>query len=70
MKAEISPIRQASRQIVRELHLLDGRLCIEGFTFSECHLLTELETLGQATATELGERLVLEKSTVSRLVNG
>jgi putative acetyltransferase len=70
MKTEIDPIRQASRQIVRELHLLDGQLCIEGFTFSECHLLTELESLGQATASELGERLVLEKSTMSRLVNG
>jgi len=70
MKAEIEPIRHASRQMVRELHLLDGKLCIEGFTFSECHLLTELESMGQASASELGERLVLEKSTVSRLVNG
>jgi putative acetyltransferase len=70
MKSEIAPIRDASRHIVRELHLLDGRLCIGGFTFSECHLLTELESSGQATASELGERLVLEKSTMSRLVNG
>jgi len=70
MKSEIAPIRDASRQIVRELHLLDGKLCIGGFTFSECHLLTELESLGQATASELGERLVLDKSTMSRLVNG
>lgn len=69
MKDEIESIRSASRQIVRELHLLDGKLCIEGFTFSECHLLTELKSLGQASATELGERLVLEKSTMSRLVN-
>jgi len=70
MKPEIDPIRNASRQIVRELHLLDGNLCIKGFTFSECHLLTELESLGQATASELGELLVLDKSTMSRLVNG
>ena len=70
MKPEIEPIRRASRQIVRELHLLDGKLCIEGHTISECHLLTELDSLGRATATELGERLVLEKSTMSRLVNG
>lgn len=68
MKAEVSAIRQASREIVRELNLLDTRYCIEGHTFSECHLLTELETLGQATASDLGERLVLDKSTVSRLV--
>lgn len=66
----VEPIRHAARQLVRELHLLDGRHCIEGFSFSECHLLTELETLGQATASDLASRLVLEKSTVSRLVNG
>jgi len=70
MKSEIESIRQASRQFVREHHLLDGKYCIEDFTFSQCHLLTELESLGQATASELGEHLVLEKSTMSRLVNG
>jgi putative acetyltransferase len=70
MDDSIQAIRQAARQLVRELHLLDSRYCIEGFTFSECHLITELEQLGQATASELGERLVLEKSTMSRLVNG
>jgi len=70
MKPEVAPIREASRQMVRELHLLDGNLCIGGFSFSECHLLTELESLGQATASELGERLVLDKSTMSRLVKG
>ena len=68
MKPEVPVIRQASRQIVRELHLLDTRHSIEGHSFSECHLLTELEQLGQATASDLGERLVLEKSTISRLV--
>ena len=68
MKKEIGPIRHASRQIVRELHLLDSNLCIDGFSFSACHLLMELDSLGQATASELGERLVLEKSTMSRLV--
>ena len=70
MKESIQPIRQAARQLARELHLLDGRYCIKGFTFSECHLITELEAMGQATASELSERLVLEKSTMSRLVNG
>ena len=70
MKNYIQPIRKAARQLVRELHLLDSRFCISGFTFSECHLITELEAMGQATAAELGQRLVLEKSTMSRLVNG
>ncbi len=69
MKPEVDTIRSASRQMVRELHLLNGHLCIEGFTFSECHLLMELAALGQATASELGERLILDKSTMSRLVD-
>ncbi len=70
MEAQVQPIREAARQLVRELHLLDTRYCIEGFSFSECHLLTELDRLGQASAKELGDILVLEKSTMSRLVNG
>jgi putative acetyltransferase len=70
MTPEIESIRRSSRQFVREHHLLDGKYCIEDCSFSQCHFLTELESLGQATASELGDRLVLEKSTMSRLVNG
>ena len=70
MIPETSAVRGAARQLVRELQLLDSRHCIEGFTFSECHLITELEAMGQATATELAEILVLEKSTLSRLCDG
>lgn len=70
MKTQVPHIRQASREIVRELHLLDKGRDFAGHDFSECHVLLELEALGQATASELCERLVLEKSKVSRLVNG
>lgn len=66
----IESIRHAARRLVRELHLLDSRYCIEGLSFSECHLVTELDRLGHATASELAELLVLEKSTISRLVKG
>ncbi len=69
MKTQTPHIREASRQIVRELHLLDSTRDFAGHGFSECHVLLELEMLGQATASELCERLVLEKSKVSRLVN-
>jgi len=69
MHPETQPIREAARQMARELHLLDGRVGVGGFSVSGCHLLTELDALGQATASELAERLVLEKSTLSRLVN-
>ncbi len=69
MNETIQPMRQAARQLVRELHLLDGRVQCCGLPLSQSHLLIELDMLGQATASELGERLVLEKSTMSRLVN-
>ncbi|MFT5098899.1 MAG: putative acetyltransferase [Planctomycetaceae bacterium] len=70
MLPETQSVRKAARQLVRELQMLDTRYCIEGFTFSECHMLTELQAMGQATASELAERLVLEKSTISRLIEG
>lgn len=69
MKPQTPHIRRASRQIVRELYLLDQGQDISGHRFAECHVLLELEALGQATASKLCERLVLEKSKVSRLVN-
>ncbi len=66
MKPQVPLIRQASREMVRELHLLDAHPAFGGHRLSECHVLTELEILGQATASELCERLVLEKSKLSR----
>lgn len=69
MNDSIQPIRHAARQLVREFHLLDGRVECCGLPLSESHLISELNTVGEATASELCERLVLEKSTMSRLVN-
>ena len=70
MIPETPSVREAARQLVRELQILDGKRSIEGFSFSECHLVTELQGMGEATASDLAERLVLEKSTISRLCNG
>lgn len=64
----VQAIRSASRQLVRELHLLDGRVLCCNLPLSQCHLVIELDILGEATASDLGDRLVLEKSTMSRLV--
>lgn len=68
MNTAIQAIRHATRQLVREFHLLDGRIECCGLPLAECHLITELDQMGEATAKELCERLVLEKSTMSRLV--
>src|SRR5262249_19150597 len=64
--AEVSAVRAASRQMVRELGFLDDSLEACGVTHSQCHALIELEHHGLMTAGELAERLNLDKSTMSR----
>ena len=63
---ETTPLRAASRRVVRELGFLNGRF--GDLAHSECHALVELERSGPLTAGHLAERLVLDKSTVSRLL--
>jgi putative acetyltransferase len=65
---ETRNIRAASRQFVRELDILDGKGCIDNFTLSESHLLMELDEKSSATGKELAESLILEKSTISRII--
>ena len=69
MTDSIQSVRKAARELVRELHLLDGRVECCGLPLSQCHLVVELDQLGKTTASDLAEKLVLEKSTMSRLVN-
>ncbi|MEN7344087.1 MAG: helix-turn-helix domain-containing GNAT family N-acetyltransferase [Pseudomonadota bacterium] len=68
MDKQVAEIRAHSRAMVRELDVLDSQHCFGRYSLSECHLLTELESMGEASAGELSERLVLEKSTISRMV--
>ncbi|MDI6098834.1 MarR family transcriptional regulator [Actinoplanes sp. NEAU-A12] len=51
------------------LHQPDRTPCGQPVPSSEAHALGELDRDGPLTQTELGRRLRLEKSTVSRLVN-
>jgi putative acetyltransferase len=53
--------------MVRELNLLEGRACCGDLSLSEGHFLLELSKLGEATAREVADCLVLDKSTVSRI---
>lgn len=66
--SHIRAIRAASRQFVRELGILDGKGCIKEFSLSESHLLMEIDEQRCATGKELAELLVIEKSTVSRII--
>src|SRR5688500_9381750 len=63
---EVAPLRQASRQVVRELGFLRGRLEALGLPYSQGHTLIELGAAGELAAAELAVRLNLDKSTTSR----
>jgi DNA-binding MarR family transcriptional regulator len=44
--------------------------CCHGVTLAQCHTILEIEELGQATTVELSKRLGLDKSTLSRTIDG
>ena len=66
--AEVDPLRQASRHLVRELGVLDGRPGGVGIPFSQGHSLIEIDRRGTMTAGELAAVLNLDKLTTSRTV--
>ncbi|WP_376966491.1 GNAT family N-acetyltransferase [Azospirillum sp. A26] len=64
----ILPIRDASRRIVRELGFMRPTLAGTELPASAVHALIEIGNRGGLTATELCDRLNLEKSSVSRML--
>ena len=64
----ISQIRAFSREIVRELGFMNRTIAGTGLTASAVHAIVEVGVAGKLSAKQLSERLLLEKSTVSRLV--
>src|SRR5688572_13840584 len=67
---EVGPLRQASREAVRELGVLQENFGSFGVSMAQCHALIELGHRGVLTAGELAELLRLDKSTMSRAVSG
>lgn len=65
---EVLPLRQASREMVRELGFLQNFFVPADMPHSHCHTLMETEIYGRLSQNELSERLCLEKSTLSRIV--
>ncbi len=65
---EVNLLRQNARSVVRELGLLNDAYFEIGVTLAERHLLIELTTCPHPTMGEIAERLLLDKSTVSRLI--
>lgn len=67
-KNEINQLRHDARSVVRELGLLNDAYFNIGVTLAERHLLIELSHMDSPTMGEIGGLLLLEKSTVSRLI--
>jgi DNA-binding MarR family transcriptional regulator/GNAT superfamily N-acetyltransferase len=67
-KALVAPIRHHSRQLLRELGVLNSALPGIGLSSSAVHAIVELGFEDGLTARDLSSRLLLEKSTISRLV--
>lgn len=66
----IERVREGSREIVRELGLLSDVHGNLGVSNSEVHVLVALENAGTLEPLQIADLLVLEKSTVTRLLGG
>ncbi len=61
------------RKTLREFERLTNiqlRNCCTGVSFAQCHVLLEIEEKGQTTTGELAQNLNLDKSTLSRTIDG
>lgn len=69
LKETVRAVRQYSRDLVRELDMLKGVFQDTGFTYSECHVLFELNQHKILNLMELASLLRLDKSNASRLLS-
>ena len=65
---DILPVRDASRKMVRELGFMRPTLAETDLSASAVHAVIEIGNHGEMTANQLAQVLLLEKSTVSRLL--
>ncbi|MBA3815997.1 MAG: MarR family transcriptional regulator [Parachlamydiaceae bacterium] len=65
----INELRRNARNVVRELGLLNDAYFEIGVTLAERHLLIELNNCQSPTMGEIADRLLLDKSTISRLIS-
>lgn len=70
MLPEVLPLRQASRELVRELGFLQDKDAASNLPHTHCHALIEIEARGRLPQAELPSLLRLDKSTTSRIVSG
>ncbi len=66
----VNRFRHALRKFEREQEFLQRSNCCKGLTLAQCHTLLEIGNLHQPSLMQLAESLKLDKSTVSRSVDG
>lgn len=68
-KNKIRKFRRTLRKFERLIES-QQKYCCSGATLSQCHVLLEVEELGQGTTGQLADSLNLDKSTLSRTIDG
>ncbi len=66
----IRRFRQCIRHLERELDIQNNSCCSNGISMVQCHALLEIDLHGTVNLGELADKLYLDKSTVSRTVEG
>jgi len=66
----IHHFRQIIRIFDRELSFQNNASCCNGISVAQCHTLLEIEKNSEISVSELANNLSLDKSTVSRTVEG
>lgn len=69
-KKFIHHFREVIRAFDRELLYQNNASCCNGISVSQCHTLLEIEKHREISVSELANKLSLDKSTVSRTVDG
>jgi DNA-binding MarR family transcriptional regulator len=69
-KTFIRRFREILRIFDRELYLQNNASCCKGISLAQCHTLLEIEKNGEISVSGLAHTLCLDKSTVSRTVEG
>jgi DNA-binding MarR family transcriptional regulator len=62
--------REILRIFDREIFLQNNASCCNGISLAQCHTLLEIEKNSEISVSELAKNLSLDKSTVSRTVDG
>lgn len=66
----IIDFREHLRHFEREIEVQNSSNCYYGVTLTQCHTLMELYKHDNISLKELSERLFLDKSTLSRIIEG